>query len=73
MIDFISAKARHYEKDGTYQVSAIDEQSYSSYAGVSYNTGTSSATGTAYGNHVYKSAGMSTTYHETQKKFKWKK
>lgn len=69
-IDFISAKARHYDSNGAFQGSKIDEQKYASYAGISYDTGTNVAKGIAYGNHVYKSSGMNSVYHETQKNFK---
>ena len=66
-IDFISAKAKHYDTSGVSKGSEIDEQEYSSHAGISYNTDSTATKGTAYGTHVYKSSGMNTVTHETQK------
>lgn len=65
-IDYIYAKARWYTSSGALGGQSSDSAYNSSHAGIQVDTGKTNTTGTGYGNHTYRDAGMNTTDHETR-------
>lgn len=65
-IDFVSAKVRIYNRNGSLDTSKYQSQKKTSFvSATAEHTGMFMSGSKAYGNHEYRDSGSKTIYHET--------